>query len=77
MNIKCKNMTHALKANKILYGNGIESSVKKISDDPSVRGCVYSISFSDKYAETALDLMYNGGVLLHKSEKNVYGDRMS
>ncbi len=74
MTVKCKNITHAMKANRLLYNGGIESRVEKISDDPDVRGCVYSIVFSDRYAERALEIMCGGGVQLHKSEKKGYGD---
>lgn len=67
-------MTHAMKANKILYKNGIHSRIEKISDDPEIHGCVYSISFSDKYACRAMEIMSKSGVQLHKKEAKNYGD---
>lgn len=74
MKIKCKNMTHAMKANRLLYNNGIHSRVEKISDDPEVHGCVYSIVFEDRYQKQALEIMSSGGVMLHRKEKMHYGD---
>ncbi len=73
MKLKCKNMTQAMKANRLLYQNGIQSRVEKISDDPEIKGCVYSICFSDKYLNHALEILNNGGVILHKKEKYGYG----
>ena len=73
MKLKCKNMTHAMKANRLLYNNGIHSRVEKISDDPEVHGCVYSIVIDDKAASHALKIMSDGGVQLHKKEIR-YGD---
>jgi len=74
MKVKCKNMTHAMKANRLLSDNGIESRVEKISDDPEAHGCVYSIVVPDEYAGEAYNIMSSGGVLLHKTEKRGYGD---
>lgn len=74
MKIKCKNMTHAMKANRALYNSGIHSRVEKISDDPDIHGCVYSIVFEDRYLKQALDIMRSNNVLLHKKEKISYGD---
>ena len=70
----CKNMTNALKANKILYNNGIYSKVEKLTEYKETSGCVYAVSFEDKYFEDAVELMYKANVVLHKSEKNYYGD---
>ena len=70
----CKNMTHAMKANKLLYNNGIQSRVEKISDDPNVRGCVYSIIFNDRYSKEAIEILRAGGVMLHKKEYDYYGE---
>ena len=74
MKLKCKNMTHAMKANRLLYNNGIHSRVEKISDDPEIHGCVYSIVIDDSYVHRALMIMNDGGVQLHKKEKIRYGD---
>ena len=74
MKVKCKNMTHAMKANRLLYNNGIQSRVEKISNDPDMHGCVYSIVFADRYSKQALEVMCSGGVLLHRNEKIRYGD---
>lgn len=74
MIVKCKNMTNAMKANKILFNNGIHSQVQKISDDPEISGCVYSVVFDDKHIERALRLMCSNRISLHKKEKNLYGD---
>ncbi len=74
MKIKCKNMTHAMKANRILYDNGIHSKVEKTNDDPDIHGCVYSIVFDDRHLNRALEIMCSGGVILHKKEKINYGD---
>lgn len=74
MKILCKNMTHAMKANKLLYNAGIHSSVEKLTDVEGISGCVYSINFSDKNFESALQVMCKGNVILHKKEKRYYGD---
>jgi hypothetical protein len=74
MKLKCKNMTHAMKANRLLYDNGIRSRVEKISDDPDIHGCVYSIAIDDSLVRRALKIMSDGGVQLHKKEKIRYGD---
>ena len=74
MKIKCKNITHAMKAEKLLGEQGIRARVEKNSHDPDVRGCVYSIVFSDSYVRPAVDLMLRGGVKLHSSEQGFYGD---
>lgn len=74
MKLLCKNMTHAMKANKILYNNGIHSKVEKSTDNPGISGCVYSIVFDDRYSNSALEYLCKGGVILHKKEKQRYGD---
>ena len=51
----CKNMTHALKANKLLYNCGVFSKVEKDADNPDVNGCVYCIMFDDKESVKALE----------------------
>lgn len=72
MKIMCKNMTHALKANKLLYNCGVFSKVEKDADNPDVNGCVYCIIFDDKESVKALECMCKGGVILHKKEKQKY-----
>lgn len=74
MRILCKNMTHAMKANRLLSDSGIYSKVEKITEMSGVSGCVYCINFDDRNFETALEIMKNSGVLLHKKERNYYGD---
>ena len=70
MRVLCKNMTHAMEANKLLYNFGIYSKVEKITEVEGVSGCVYASSFADKDSEYALRLMCSGGILLHMKEKN-------
>lgn len=74
MRLMCKNMTHAMKANKVLYNNGIHSKVEKINNNPDIKGCVYCICFEDKYKETVIDIFKKYGVILHKSEHIKFGD---
>ena len=74
MIIKCKNMTHAMKAKKILSDHGILSEVKKINNDPDISGCVYSIVFEDSFYNSAIILLKEGNVVLHKSETYRFGD---
>lgn len=74
MKIKCKNMTHAMKANRVLYDNGIHSKVEKINDDPDMHGCVYSIAIDRSHLSRALEIMCLAGVQLHKKEKVNCGD---
>lgn len=74
MVIKCKNMTHAMKAKRLLSDWGISSDVQKLNNDPQVSGCVYSIVFDDREYERAAIIMQKGGVVLHRSENKLYGD---
>ncbi len=74
MIIKCKNMTHAMKAKKLLSDWGITSEVKKINNDPDISGCVYSIVFEDSLYNSVINIIKNGNVILHKSEMYRYGD---
>ncbi len=73
MILMCKNMTNAIKANKVLYDNGITSRIEKITDNPDVRGCVYSVVFDDRHKETAFSVLCKSSVVLHKKEKNFIG----
>ena len=50
------------------------TKVEKITEMSGVSGCVYCINFDDRNFETALEIMKNSGVLLHKKERNYYGD---
>lgn len=72
MTIKCKNMTHAIKAQKILVKNGIEASVKKTTYISGQSGCVYTINFNEEFCDKAMSLMMDNGVIIHKSEKERY-----
>lgn len=74
MTVLCKNMTHALKANKLLYQAGIHSRVEKKTSVNGITGCVYTIIFDDEQKDSAFDIMHKGGVILHKKEKVYYGD---
>lgn len=74
MKINCKNMTHAMKAKRLLSDWGIASEVKKINNDPNVSGCVYSVVFDDKQYDMAIRILKNGNVVLHKTEMFRYGD---
>lgn len=66
MKIRCKSITYAMKAKDILEKNGISSYVVK-DFKPSDSGCVYAISFSDRYKDQALMLLKDK-VLLHATE---------
>lgn len=72
MTVKCKNMTHAMKAQRLLTKIGISCSVEKNNNDPSANGCVYSVKFDDAFYERAMHEMKMGGIVLHKSESNGY-----
>lgn len=74
MIIKCKNMTHAMKAKKILNESGISASVEKINNIPNYSGCVYSIVFGDIYFELVIKLLKENHIVLHKTELNNFGD---
>jgi hypothetical protein len=74
MTVMCKNMTHALKGNKILYQNGIYSKVEKETSVDGISGCVYTLTISERDFNTALSIMFNSGVILHKKEYDYYGD---
>ena len=72
MTIKCKNMTHAMKAKKILAKNGIDAFVEKKSDIPDYTGCIYTINFDDSFYAKAIRVMDSGGVIIHSTEKIRY-----
>ena len=74
MKIMCKNMTHALKANKVLYQNGIYSKVEKETSVSGINGCVYTLIISENDFEKAIGVMKESGVMLHKKELNYYGE---
>lgn len=74
MYIMCKNMTNAMKANKLLFNNGIDSRVEKIKNAENISGCVYSVVFLDKYEQDVLRILKNGNVILHKNERRRYWD---
>ena len=68
MKLMCKNMTQAMKANRLLHDNGISSRVDKITDAPEIKGCVYVIVFSDEQTDRVLKLITEKGIVLHKKE---------
>ena len=74
MIIKCKNMTHAMKAKKVLNDSGVLASVEKINNVPNYSGCVYGIVFSDIYFDLVLKLLKENNIILHKTEFNNFGD---
>jgi len=74
MIIKCKNMTHAMKAKKVLNDSGITANVEKINNVPNYNGCIYAIVFSDVYFELVCKLIKEHGIILHKTELNNFGD---
>ncbi len=74
MTIRCKNMTHAMKAHRILQENSIDSRVQKLNNLSDYNGCVYSIVFEDENFDRAISLFYKNNVILHKTEKIYYGD---
>lgn len=69
MILKCKNMTNAIRANKLLNNNKIKSRLEKISDDPEIRGCVYSVVIDDNFKNIALDILCKNNISFHKKEK--------
>lgn len=77
MIIKCKNMTHAMKAKKIISEAGISVSVEKINNVPDYSGCVYGVVFSDIHFEIVYKLMKENHIVLHKTEIVKYGDDLS
>jgi len=74
MIIKCKNMTHAMKAKKVLNDSGVIASVEKINNVPNYSGCVYGVVFSEVYFELAIKLLKENNIILHKTELNNFGD---
>ena len=74
MIIKCKNMTHAMKAKKVLNEAGLTASVEKINNVPDYSGCVYGVVFNDIYFELALKLLTENSIVLHKTELKNFGD---
>lgn len=74
MIVKCKNLTNAIRANKLLAQNDIKSSVVKITDSEYGGGCIHAISFDDIFKKRALCLMKKRDIILHKTESIYYGD---
>ncbi len=66
MKIRCKSITYAMKAKDILEKNGISSYVVK-DFKPSDSGCVYAVSFSDRYKQQGVTLLRDK-IVLHATE---------
>ena len=67
MKIRLKSITYAMKSKEVLQSVGIDAVVVK--DLRPRGGCIYAVSFPDKYQEDAVRLLQNQGVLLHAAEK--------
>lgn len=67
MKIRVKSVTYAMKSKDVLQAAGIDAVVMK--DLRPRGGCIYAVSFSDVYKDTALRLLQDSGIALHLSEK--------
>ena len=73
MTVRCKSVTHAMKGKDILSKNNIPAVVQKEIKSMGA-GCIYTVQFADQYKIPALQLLQTGGVILHKTEKDLYGE---
>ncbi|MEG1447943.1 MAG: DUF3343 domain-containing protein, partial [Oscillospiraceae bacterium] len=55
-------ITYALKANKLLYKNGIKNTVIKNTDFRSSLGCGYSLELSQNNGEKAIQILRNNNI---------------
>lgn len=67
MKIRVKSITYAMKSKEVLQSVGIDATVVK--DLRPRGGCIYAVSFPDRYTEDAVKLLRDSGVILHLSEK--------
>ncbi len=67
MKIRVKSITYAMKSKEVLQTAGIDAAVVK--DLRPRGGCIYAVSFPERYAEDAVRLLRDNGVVLHLSEK--------
>ncbi len=66
MKIRVKSITYAMKSKEVLQSVGIDAAVVK--DLRPRGGCIYAVSFPDKYTQDAVRLLKSQGVLLHITE---------
>ncbi len=66
MQIRLRSVTYAMKAKEILENAGIGAGVVK-DLMVSGSGCVYAVTFDDRYKSEAVKLLQTRGVMLHKS----------
>lgn len=67
MRVRVKSITYALKAKEILESSGITAAVVK-DLRLSGGGCVYAVSFPEKYKRESVNLLYQNGVAIHSTE---------
>lgn len=66
MKIRLKSITYAMKSKEVLQSVGIDAVVVK--DLRPHGGCIYAVSFPDRYLDDVVRILKNQGVLLHPSE---------
>ncbi|MBQ6947369.1 MAG: DUF3343 domain-containing protein [Clostridia bacterium] len=68
MKIRIGSVTYAMKARELLRSYGIDASISK---DLRVRGggCVYVISFSEQYRESATEILRQAGFDLNYEQE--------
>ena len=67
MKIRVKSITYAMKSKDVLQSVGIDATVVK--DLRPSGGCIYAVSFPDRYREDVIRLLRDNGVALHAAEK--------
>lgn len=66
MKIRVKSITYAMKSKEVLQSVGIDAVVVK--DLRPRGGCIYAISFPDKYTHDAVRVLKSEGIVLHITE---------
>ncbi len=66
MKIRVNSITYAMKSKEVLQSVGIDAVVVK--DLRPRGGCVYAISFPDKYVKEVAGILKEHGIILHASE---------
>lgn len=67
MKVRMKSITYAMKAKEILKEKGIDAEVVK-DLRLSGGGCVYAVSFGDRYRKISIELLMQGCLELHSTE---------
>ena len=67
--IQVGSITYAMKANKLLYKNGIKNTVIRNTDFRKSLGCGYSIELKENNLQKAIQILRNNGIKIISTYK--------